>query len=50
MTIEVSPLPLLPPSANPAYFADFGRELHGVDPGNLDKALFSEIEKLLYKV
>jgi len=48
MAIELSPLPL-PPSANPIYFANFGREVHGVDLGKLDTALFSEIEKLLYK-
>jgi len=48
MAIELSPLPL-PPSANPIHFANFGKEVHGVDPGNLDPGLFSEVEKLLYK-
>ncbi|KAF9516590.1 hypothetical protein BS47DRAFT_1375971 [Hydnum rufescens UP504] len=48
INIELSPLPL-PPSANPSHFIEFGREVHGVDPGNLDPQVFSEIERLLYK-
>jgi xanthine dioxygenase len=49
MTIESNPL-TLPPSADPSKFACFGREVIGVDPGNLSPAEFSEIEQLLYKV
>ncbi|KAF8333240.1 uncharacterized protein EI90DRAFT_3053541 [Cantharellus anzutake] len=49
MAIELVPLPL-PASANPAYFSEFGREVRGVDPGNIDTETFKEIEELLYKV
>ncbi|KAI0275383.1 hypothetical protein BC834DRAFT_921393 [Gloeopeniophorella convolvens] len=48
MAIETSPLPL-PPSADPSKFTQFGREVHGIDPGNLSPAEFAEIEQLLYK-
>ncbi|KAG9313892.1 taurine catabolism dioxygenase [Chiua virens] len=48
MAVELTPLPL-PPSADPAYFADFGREVKGVDPGALSPAQFSEIHDALYK-
>ncbi|KAJ3043239.1 hypothetical protein HDV00_005559 [Rhizophlyctis rosea] len=48
MTIEAIPLPL-PPSADPSKFVDFGREVVGVDPGNLSKSDFAIIEELLYK-
>jgi xanthine dioxygenase len=49
MTIQVNPLNL-PPSADPSKFSHFGREVIGVNPGNLSPAEFSEIEQLLYKV
>lgn len=49
MTFELSPLPL-PPSADPAAFADFGRQVKGVDPSNLSDAQFKELEEALYKV
>ena len=49
MAIQVAPLPL-PPSADPAYFADFGREVSGIHPGTLTDEQFSEISDLLYKV
>lgn len=49
MTIEVLPLPL-PPSADPSKFADFGREVKGVEPGKLTDEQFKEISNLLYKV
>jgi xanthine dioxygenase len=49
MAIELAPLPL-PPSADPSRFQEFGREVKGVDPGNLSPAQFKEIETLLYKV
>ncbi|QRV80387.1 alpha-ketoglutarate dependent xanthine dioxygenase [Ceratobasidium sp. AG-Ba] len=48
MAIEVAPLPL-PPSADPSKFADFGREVIGVDAGNLTEEQFKEVEQLLYK-
>ncbi|KAF8323761.1 Clavaminate synthase-like protein [Clavulina sp. PMI_390] len=48
MSIELAPLPL-PPSANPAHFADFGREVKGINPGELTPEQFKEIEQLLYK-
>ena len=47
--IAVSPLPL-PPSADASKFADFGREVKGVNPGALSPEEFKEIEQLLYKV
>src|SRR5712691_5534470 len=40
----------LPPSADPSKLADFGREVIGVDPGNLSSSEFAEIRQLLYKV
>jgi xanthine dioxygenase len=49
MTIETQPL-TLPPSADPSKFSKFGRQVIGVDPGNLSPAEFSEIEQLLYEV
>lgn len=49
MAIETVPLPL-PPSADPTKFTQFGREVIGVDPGNLSPAEFAEIERLLYTV
>ena len=49
MPIQTVPL-TLPPSADPSKFTHFGREVIGVDPGNLSPSEFSEIEQLLYKV
>ena len=49
MTIQTVPL-TLPPSADPSKLADFGREIIGVDPGNISSSEFAEIRKLLYKV
>lgn len=49
MAIAVAPLPL-PPSADPSKFAEFGREVKGVNPGALSPEEFKEIEQLLYKV
>jgi len=48
VTIQTTSLPL-PPTANAALFDEFGKEVHGVDPGNLTPEQFKEIEKLLYK-
>lgn len=48
MTIELAPLPL-PASADPTKFTDFGREVKGVDPGNLTQEQFSEVYEALYK-
>ena len=49
MAIEISPLPL-PPSADPSKFTEFGREVRGVDPGNLSPEEFAQVHDLLYKV
>ena len=49
MAIAVAPLPL-PPSADPSRFADFGKEVKGVNPGALTPEEFKEVEQLLYKV
>ena len=49
MPIETVPL-ALPPSADPSRFTQFGREVIGVDPGNLSPIEFAEIERLLYTV
>lgn len=49
MTIEVAPLPL-PPSADASKFADFGREVKGINPGALTQEQLEEIKDLLYKV
>ncbi|EPQ60198.1 Clavaminate synthase-like protein [Gloeophyllum trabeum ATCC 11539] len=48
MAIEVSPLPL-PASADPSKFKDFGREVKGVNPGELTDQEFETIRDLLYK-
>ncbi|KAJ6460582.1 Clavaminate synthase-like protein [Mycena sanguinolenta] len=48
MAIELKPLPL-PPSADVSKFTHFGREVFGVDPGNLTSARFREIRQALYK-
>ena len=49
MAIESVPL-ALPPSADPSKFPNFGRQVIGVDPGNLSPSDFAEIRQLLYKV
>jgi hypothetical protein len=49
MAITLSPL-TLPASADPAAFVDFGRQVKGVDPSNLSKEQFQELEQALYKV
>jgi xanthine dioxygenase len=48
MAIELAPLPL-PPSADASKFKDFGREVKGIDPGNLSTEQLEEIKQLLYK-
>ncbi|KAF8582154.1 Clavaminate synthase-like protein [Ramaria rubella] len=48
MAIEISPL-LLPPSASPSNFIEFGREVKGVNPAQLSDGEFKKIETLLYK-
>ncbi|KAG6852797.1 hypothetical protein C0991_009100 [Blastosporella zonata] len=48
MAIELVPFPL-PPSADASKFADFGREVRGVDPGSLDAEQFADIQEALYK-
>ena len=49
MTIETVPL-TLPPSADPSKFLNFGKEVIGVNPGDLSSSDFAEIRQLLYKV
>lgn len=49
MAIELVPLPL-PASADASKFADFGREVKGLHPGDLTPEQFSEIKEALYKV
>ena len=49
MAIETVPLPL-PTSADASKFADFGREVKGVNPGSFTPEEFKELEQLLYKV
>ena len=49
MAIDLSPLPL-PASADPSYFVDFGREVKGINPGELTPPQFTEIHDALYKV
>ncbi|KAL4067233.1 hypothetical protein V8B97DRAFT_937829 [Scleroderma yunnanense] len=48
MAIELTPLSL-PTSADPSKFVDFGREVKGVDPGNLTPEQFAEVHDALYK-
>ncbi|KAI0297594.1 hypothetical protein B0F90DRAFT_1738410 [Multifurca ochricompacta] len=48
MTIQTIPF-TFPPSSDPSKFTHFGREVIGVDPGNLSSADYAEIEQLLYK-
>lgn len=49
MAIEIAPLPL-PASTDASKFANFGRQVKGVNPGALTPDQFKEIEELLYKV
>jgi hypothetical protein len=49
MAIELIPLPL-PASADASKFADFGREVKGVNPAEFTPEQFKEIEEALYKV
>lgn len=49
MAIELAPLPL-PPSADPSKFANFGRQVKNIHPGNFTPEEFKEIEEALYKV
>lgn len=49
MAIEIAHLPL-PASADASKFANFGRQVKGVNPGALTPDQFKEIEELLYKV
>lgn len=49
MAIELAPLPL-PASADASKFADFGREIKGVNLGSLTQEQLKEIQELLYKV
>jgi hypothetical protein len=49
MAIELLPLPL-PATADASKFADFGREVRGVDPGSPASGQFEEVRKALYKV
>ena len=50
MAIEVLPIPL-PPTVDKSKFSkDFGREIKGVKPGELDDGQFKEISDLLYMV
>jgi hypothetical protein len=49
MSIQIKSLPL-PPSANSQFFAEFGKEIKGVNPADLTPEQFKEIEQLLYKV
>lgn len=48
-SVEFVPLPL-PASADASKFANFGREVRGLDPGNLTPETFKLIEEALYKV
>ncbi|KAF8193869.1 hypothetical protein K438DRAFT_1588706 [Mycena galopus ATCC 62051] len=48
MAIELTSLPL-PASADASKFTQFGREVIGVDPGNLTSEQFEEIRNALYK-
>lgn len=49
MAIELVSLPL-PASADASKFADFGREVKGIEPGSLTPEQFEEIRDALYKV
>lgn len=49
MAIELAPIPL-PPTADAEKFKDLGREVKGVNPGELSEEQLKEIHDLLYKV
>lgn len=49
MAIQLSSLPL-PETADPSKFADFGREVKGVDPGTMSPEQFEQVKEALYKV
>ena len=40
----------LPPSANPAYFNDFGKQVEGFDMGTATEEQLKEVMDMLYKV
>ncbi|KAL0952015.1 hypothetical protein HGRIS_008664 [Hohenbuehelia grisea] len=48
MAIELVPLPL-PASADASKFAQFGREVKGVNPGSLSESEFEQVKEALYK-
>ncbi|KAI0807755.1 Clavaminate synthase-like protein [Fomes fomentarius] len=48
MAIELAPIPL-PPTADAEKFKDLGREVKGVNPGELSEEQLKEIHDLLYK-
>lgn len=47
--VEFLSLPL-PPSADASKFENFGKEVKGIDLGNLTPETFKTIEEALYKV
>ena len=49
MAIELSPIQL-PVSADPLKFANFGRQVSGVNPGALTLEDFKQVLEALYKV
>lgn len=49
MAIELAPLPL-PASADASKFANFGREVIGLNPGKLTPEQLKEVQEALYKV
>ena len=49
MAISLAPLPL-PESGDTSKFADFGREVKGVNPGTLSPEEFEQVKDALYKV
>ena len=49
MTITLAPL-VLPANVDREKFADFGREVKDIHPGNCTADEFNEIEEALYKV
>ncbi|KAJ7129256.1 hypothetical protein C8R44DRAFT_829847 [Mycena epipterygia] len=48
MAIQLSSLPL-PATANASKFADFGREVKGIDPGTMNPKEFQQVKEALYK-
>ena len=47
--LTYTPIPL-PPSANPAYFGELGRQVEGYDPEHVTESQTEEIIEMLYKV